>query len=499
MPPSLIALIWRSGDPEPAAQGAHPAWRCLGWDGRDVPAAATPRGAVWPHTAWQLEGGILTAWADPLGAHPLYMARRGADRALSSSARWLIRWAGDLSWDEDAAARWLCDWEEGPAGALWPALEIIPPGAAVRLEATLRGVEAAISPPTPWPPAAPALPLFQALTRAVGDLAAGDPPPAVALSGGLDSLSLVAAARAAGIDPPVVRLVDAAADPQEAAHGDALVADLGLAEARHEVRGLPAALRDAVLAMEGPIINVRAVARYLLYGEVARDPRWGGRAPRILSGAGADELLLGQPSGWARSPGPWPGWARHVAEEAPLWEALLRRPPPPPSPRPPQTGGDPSERVARLRRQTAELVLASEVRAGAAWGVAVSLPFLASLPAAAALALPREALVSADGRVGKRALREATIGHLPEVARWQPKRPAWSPPGGGSSEERRAWITALTGPLQPGGPLDALVTPAALRDALSRYSAADAGDILLPPLERALMRLASLSILLDPR
>jgi asparagine synthase (glutamine-hydrolysing) len=138
---------------------------------------------------------------------------------------------------------------------------------------------------------------------------------------------------------------------------------------------LPDLLEPAVLANETVIINARAVASFAFYAGARKLG-----AGQLMSGAGADEVLMGNPEALG-------GVRARVAEDRQLARQVLRDP------------GDVEERESwdmehgslELRYGAwalRELILPPELRGARAHGLTVRTPYLSSRFAELALSLP---------------------------------------------------------------------------------------------------------------
>jgi asparagine synthetase B (glutamine-hydrolysing) len=157
----------------------------------------------------------------------------------------------------------------------------------------------------------------------------------------------------------------------------------------------------------------------------------------------------------------------------------------------------PRDRVrALLECVLPDLTLPPERRASAAAGIEVRLPYLDAPVAAFGIGLP--AAMNVRQGLGKRVLREAVVGLVPDTIRWRPKAPRLAPPGGRDPRARRRWL-ALYDALLTRARLVSLpfLDPRAVRRLLDTAA-------LLPPeddgrarADAVLMRAASLSVLGD--
>jgi asparagine synthase (glutamine-hydrolysing) len=415
------------------------------------------------------------AW-DRFGQRPLYYAERAPGLHVAPRADAVLRAAGiPRRLDARAAALALCD-ALPPQLSLFQGLSRVPPGHAL-LE---RGAAAVVL-------AAPALapggrPLLEGLRAALAELERGA---ACALSGGLDSSLLLALLSQTGRGRRAYTLTTEYSDAAElrAAH---LLAER--CEAVHVVvhvaeESLPDHVGEAVAACEEPIWNGGAVARLLFF----RQLRQAGE-PGLLSGAGADELLCGNPAAMRSLPARR-RLARELAEELLTLRARAQL----------GTFVEPAQDLESLRRELVSHVLPSstlvpECRASAAERLEQRLPYLHDAFAGAALALPAAACVR--GEVGKWPLREAARGLLPEEVRCAAKVPRLAPGGGGGRRARVRWLALYDDWLQPHR-LAALecVEPARARALFDDFAGARAPEPQREVQDALLLRLVSLAML----
>ncbi len=308
----------------------------------------------------------------------------------------------------------------------------------------------------------------------------------VSLSGGLDSAALCAmAARHAPGQVRAWTMDVHFADATERRNAGLVARASGveLQEVSIPDASLPELLEPAVLANETVILNARAVASFAFYAEAARRG-----ATRMMSGAGADEVLRGNPgamdsarariledrslaepvligAGPADSRVPWEAWGRGLAtDEVRYAEWVLR-----------------------------ELVLPPEVGGARAHGMALLTPYLEAPFVDLALSLP-EALLVREG-VGKWLFRQALRSLVPGAVRLARKTPRYAHTAL-SSPVRSRWLELYRAWLSPARlrPL-AVIDPGATLALLDRYARLSPEDPLSSAMDRLLMRLVSLAML----
>ncbi|WP_371745652.1 asparagine synthase-related protein [Myxococcus sp. CA033] len=302
---------------------------------------------------------------------------------------------------------------------------------------------------------------------------------------------------------------------------------------------LPDLFEPAVIANEGAILNARAVASFAFYAEAKRLG-----ASVMLSGAGADEVLRGNPLALAsalarieedrrlartvlraavdnlgRSPDeargePWSQEDRpELSDEARggPWSlqdteasAAVRGGPLSQEDGPELSdaarGGpwslqdtEASEEVLYAEWVLRELVLPPELRGARAHGLTVHTPYLDSRFADVALSLPESSLVR-EG-VGKWLFRHAVRGLVPDEVRLARKTPRYghtalsSPVRARWLELYRAWLSASR--LEPLEVID----PKAVLTLLERYTRMEPEEPEADGVDRLLMRLCSLAML----
>ncbi|WP_426756395.1 asparagine synthase-related protein [Myxococcus sp. Y35] len=397
-------------------------------------------------------------------------------------------------------------WQLGPPGLEPEAVaaflcHVLPPDASV-----FRGVQRVpVAPPRvrrgtgqgPGFPGEDALAerLLAALARAVGGHAVAAVVD-VSLSGGVDSAALCT--MAARHSPGRVRAwtMDvhfADATERRNARRVADAAGVQLVDVAIPDSVLPELFEPAVLSQETAILNARAVASFAFYAEARRQG-----ATTLLSGAGADEVLLGNPEALT-------GAAARVAEDRRLAREVLRgdlvenlgmdqRAPGLPW----DAGGTPGaedhpEEVRYAAWVLRELVLPPELRSAATHGVSVRTPYLDADFADVALALPRDVL--ARQGAGKWLFRHAVRVLVPDAVRLARKTPRYAHTAL-SSPVRTRWLELYREWLTPArlDPLE-LVDPGATRALLERYARLTPEAPEAGAMDRLLMRLCSLAML----
>jgi asparagine synthase (glutamine-hydrolysing) len=316
----------------------------------------------------------------------------------------------------------------------------------------------------------------------------------VSLSGGVDSAALcMLAAREVPGQVRAWTMDVHFADTVERNHAKtvARMAGVELVDAPIPDAVLPDLFEPAVLSNEAPLINARAVASFAFYAEA----RTRG-ASVMLSGAGADEVLLGNPNALA-------GAHARVDEDRRLAREVLR--PSAVDDLGPKHDTDRApwalvpedvkrpEEVRCAAWVLRELVLPPELRGARAHGLTVLTPYLDPDFMKEALALPESVLVR-DG-VGKWLFRQAVRGLVPDEVRLARKTPRYAHTAL-SSPVRERWLELYRAWLSPSRlePLE-VIDPAAVLGLLDRYTrlAPDASEA--SGLDRLLMRLVSLAML----
>ncbi len=234
--------------------------------------------------AWILwDGRRLVAARDRFGIKPLVYARRGSSLWLASEAKALMAAGWPARWDRESLAQACSSQYLAPDKTLFEGIFQVPPGHLLIDQEKPRRY---------WD-----LPLWRegeseplkALEKAVHQRLRGERPPAFSLSAGLDSSAVVALA-SSHLTPTCYTVAYPGHPWDETTEARELCRWLG---ARHRVvevapSHLLACLPEAGEACEGVAINGHLPAKYLLHQQVSAD---GFRA--ILTGEGADEVFGG--------------------------------------------------------------------------------------------------------------------------------------------------------------------------------------------------------------
>ncbi|MDY7232467.1 asparagine synthase C-terminal domain-containing protein [Hyalangium rubrum] len=308
----------------------------------------------------------------------------------------------------------------------------------------------------------------------------------VSLSGGLDSAALCA--MAAQYAPSQVRAwtMDVHfADETERRNAGlvARTAGVPLVELSIPDAVLPDLFELAVLANETAIINARAVASFAFYAEARKQG-----ATVMLSGAGADEVLMGNPGALA-------GARARVAEDRALADRVLRAPGPgewKDSWEEPHAPGA-TEELRYAAWVLRELVLPPELRGALAHGITLRTPYLDSRFADVALGLPADLLLREE--TGKWLFRHALRSLVPKEVRFARKMPRYALTAL-SSPVRERWLELYRAWLSPARlqPLEC-VDPSATLALLDQYVRLAPEDSQASAMDRLLMRLVSLAML----
>ncbi|HZI08748.1 MAG TPA: asparagine synthase C-terminal domain-containing protein [Myxococcus sp.] len=309
----------------------------------------------------------------------------------------------------------------------------------------------------------------------------------VSLSGGVDSAALCALAareapgaiRAWTMDVHFADAVERRNARTVARAAGVELVDVPVPDAR-----LPDLLEPAVVSNETAILNARAVASFAFYAEARRLG-----ASVMLSGAGADEVLRGNPGALA-------GARARVEEDRRLAREVLR----------PSTVDnlgtmpwdlvpreDASEELRHAAWVLRELILPPELRGARAHGVTVRTPYLEPGFARVALALPEALLVRED--TGKWLFRHAVRALVADEVRLARKTPRYAHTAL-SSPVRERWLELYRAWLTPSrlGPLE-VIDPGAALALLERYARLPSEAAEASGLDRLLLRLVSLAML----
>jgi asparagine synthase (glutamine-hydrolysing) len=416
--------------------------------------------------------------ADPFGVERVFVGTDGrAARSLWAFA------PGEL--DAAAASAWLCG---TGAPALLRGVTVLPPGTEIE-PSTGRIVRWWTAPePAPGPSdddeAAGALMVqIELAVRAMAGRRA-----ACLLSGGLDSAVIAAILAAHGWLTHAWTIADDFSGArEELARARAIAAHLGVGARHRELAvseaDLPGAFADTVVANEAPVINGRAVALHLAWRALAAAGE-----KRVMTGAGADEILLGNALALAT-------WPVDRFVEGEIGRSLLRAGAPAAPGEPPLPAESVHEAQLRaLAEQLPDVTLPPE-RAARAAGVEPLAPFLDRGVAELALALPMGARERRDLGLGKWPLRQAARGLVPEEVRLAPKTPRLAPPGGGGLAAQRAWGALLAELLAPERVARLGIVEPARVTALRDQHAVELDPRRRARSDRVLLRLASLVVL----
>jgi asparagine synthetase B (glutamine-hydrolysing) len=309
-----------------------------------------------------------------------------------------------------------------------------------------------------------------------------------ALSGGVDSSTLLALAAERG---PVRAWVmrDAATAPAELEHARNLCRVVGITPTEVVIpeRALPGAFDETVRACGVPIYNARAIAKHLWFRSLAA-----AGVERLLSGVGADEVLLGNPASLRAQPNGVPAFLASRSEEVELGRTLGMDPPP--WLEPVHAAGPRQAQGLLTNKILANEGLPVERTQARSLGIAVELPFLDERVTREADAIPADWLLD-DGR-GKGVLRDALAGLLPDGIRRQQKQPCLFPAGGSDRTHRCAWHDLYARWLTPTRlSRHASLRAHAVRQLLEDYVEPAPGSPSLEIRDRVLMRLTSTLVL----
>ncbi len=430
----------------------------------------------------------LNCEADRFGAHPMYTVQK-VDKVLVSTTLHELRQGGHVSGlDPERVRDHLIGDQSRP---LMPGVQRVPPGSSLWVtEARAKIRSGGLFPREDLSRFQTRKALSGALLDRLGDVVdrqLGSNEPVVSLSGALDSTALLALV--ADRSPRAWTLISGPRDPTLKLTMDVAKefgADHHVVEAKE--LDLPDSFVEAVEATETLLFNGRCVAKYLFQRVVA------GHEKTLLSGAGADEVLMGFPAALRSAEGAPPIAVMFDADRRLIRKVLAEDFLPPEF----ETPGAMSMHEARdltLTLSLPEHVLPFECRAAAALGMEVLLPYLDEKLSSFALGLGETDLIR--DAVGKTVLREAWEGMIDDEIREAPRRPRFSPPGGGTAKTQARWAQLYEGVLS-----QELLNELPALDTLKvrRLIGAYAGETRrnhpgFAVMDRVLMRLASVAVL----
>lgn len=313
----------------------------------------------------------------------------------------------------------------------------------------------------------------------------------VGLSGGVDSSALVAALVAQGHRPVVWLFDDRCSSEVERGFAEALIQrlDVESREIAVDPASLPEHFETAVEYADEPIINARAVAKFVFYRHVAES-----KPNCFATGVGADDLFAGKPEGWTVDESGIPGFAANGRTARELGRRIVR------------PGIDVSESklegsvdVPRLRRLQMEcvtrpLVFSMELHVPAAMGIQTAAPYMDPAVIGFAEAMDREQLIGATR--GKRVLRQAVEPLVGRAIAWQQKTAVYAPVGGGEESIRKRWADVFADLLMGRrlAALDCVHLPT-VETLIDDYRTLPLSSAQIATIERVLMHLSSLKVL----
>jgi len=257
---------------------------------------------------WDRRAAAVIVARDHVGIQPLFSARHGADWLFSGSADRLAREPGiSRAIDAVALSEWLCGWYPVPEATTYRDVQRVLPASRLTIRAagaeTERYWSLSDDRPVEWLTEDDLDQFDDLLARAVWRAltAAGPQPPAVFLSGGLDSIGIAIAAtdeltRRGARKPFALSLGFTEGDTNEQTIQRGVAHQLGLEQDLVQFGDAagPTGLLEAALSMTAdwpqPMWNMWAPA----YAELARRGRARG-AQLILTGRGGDEWLTVSP------------------------------------------------------------------------------------------------------------------------------------------------------------------------------------------------------------
>jgi asparagine synthase (glutamine-hydrolysing) len=256
---------------------------------------------------WDGAARRLHVARDQVGLQPLFVARSEGQWHFAGAPRALVSLPG-VSGDIDAVAlsEWICGWYPAIEDTAYRDVKRVPPATVTtfdRGEVVQRRYwdPAPITEPIAWSREEDLEAFENLLTQAVRRAVGVNGPPAIFLSGGVDSITIAAAAaditRAAALAPPLaLSLVFPDAASNEEVVQTAVARELGLPQRLVPLseasgsRGLLAAALELSAGWPQPMWNIWSPA-YMHLARVA-----GGEGSRVvLTGRGGDEWLTVTP------------------------------------------------------------------------------------------------------------------------------------------------------------------------------------------------------------
>ena len=248
---------------------------------------------------YDTESNTVFCARDRFGIKPLAWTQHAGRVLIASQARALFALGAPRAWDSEALLRAASFQYAGPRSTLFQGIHELPAGHSLTIEAGRATVSRYWDLDLPCSRGAvdvraAVVELRTRFDDAVRERLIADVPVAVQLSGGLDSAAVLASAtQALGAAPDAftVSFTDAAGY-DERAHAQSTAAHFGarLLVVAGTDRDVASALPGAIAASEGACINAHAAAKLLLSAAV-RDAGF----KIVLTGEGADELLMGYP------------------------------------------------------------------------------------------------------------------------------------------------------------------------------------------------------------
>ena len=258
---------------------------------------------------WDRRDSTIVVARDHVGIQPLFVTRHGADWLFSGSAEHLAGLPGVArAIDAVAFSEWLCGWYPVAEATAYRDIQRVPPATRLTIRASGAATDrywtlSADDRPVEWLTEDDLDQFDDLLARAIRRslTAAGREPPAIFLSGGLDSIAIALAttdelARRGSRTPLALSLGFTEGDTNEQTIQVGVARQLGLEQELvpfDEAAG-PTGLLDAALSMTAdwpqPMWNMWAPA----YAELARRGKARG-ARLILTGRGGDEWLTASP------------------------------------------------------------------------------------------------------------------------------------------------------------------------------------------------------------